>query len=423
MRTGYRIYLFASALLLAACLVGTAAGISLGIDWKQAPVLTDATFSGVSLTPDASVVYSGGSQMLVRSWDGTFHWGGQPGFVAAMSADGEYVVTSSGSTVTLLNSSGTQLWSRNMDGQIRAVALSPNGSFVISADDRGNYNSWGQSGDFYGRNKTDLVKRLAVSPAGDLVVETTEAGIRYVTPALNPVWTDSRPGSLDDFIVISADGSTVITAGGSRISSHTDTGALNWQADVTEGAINDVACNEDCSIIIAGTQDNTVLAVDRYGRTHWTYPTGQWANAVASSRSGSVIAAGANDGTVFILDHGGNLLTQRKLDGRIQPRTIAVSGDGSRIVAADLYNLYGMDLIGTSASGAGSNTIFVAPTLNPVVTTRIPSTTMTTAPFSTGTPQEAGTMVPVPTRKSPASPWTFAPAVAGALYLVKRREK
>jgi WD40 repeat protein len=410
-------------LILAACTVGTAAAISLGIDWKQAPALTDATFSGVSLTPDASLVYSGGSQLLVRSWDGTFHWGGQPGFIAAMSADGNYVVTSSGITVTLLNSSGTQLWSRNMDGQIRAVAVSPNGSFVIAADDKGNYNSWGHSGDFYGRNRTDLVKRLAVSPAGDIVVETTVAGIRYVTPALSPVWTDSRPGSLDDFIVISSDGSTVITAGGSRISSHTDTGAINWQADVTNGAINDVACNEDCSIIIAGTQDNTVLAVDRYGRTHWTFPTGQWANAVASSRSGSVIAAGANDGTVFILDHGGNLLTRRTFDMRIQPRTLAVSGDGSRIVVADLYHLYGLDLIGTAASGTGSDTIFVAATLNPVVPTRTPSTTMTTAPVSTGAPQDDGTMMPVPTKKSPVSPWAFAPAAAVALYLAKRREK
>ena len=420
MRTGY---LFVSTLLLGACLVGTVAGISLGIDWKQAPFLPDTTFSGVSLTPDASLVCSGGSQLLVRSWDGTFHWGGQPGFVAAMSADGNYVVTSSGSTITLLNSSGTQLWSRNMDGQVRAVAVSPNGSFVISADDKGNYNSWGANGDFYGRNRTELVKRLAVSPAGDLVVETTEAGIRYVTPALNPVWTDNRPGSLDDLIVISSDGSTVVTAGGSRISSHTDTGALNWQADVTNGAINDVACNEDCSIIIAGTQDNTVLAVDRYGKTHWTYPTGQWANAVASSRSGSVIAAGANDGTVFVLDHGGKLLTRRTFDGRIQPRTVAVSGDGSRIVVADLHNLYGLSLIGANAAGTGSDTIFVAATLNPVVHTSIPSTTVTTVPVSTGTPQDAGTMVPVPTKKSPASPWLCAPAAAGALCLVRRKKK
>ncbi len=423
MRTGSRIYLFATSLLLAACLVGTVAGISLGIDWKQAPFLPDTTFSGVSLTPDASLVYSGGSQLLVRSWDGTFHWGGQPGFIAAMSADGNYVVTSSGSTVTLLNSSGTQLWSRNMDGQIRAVAVSPNGSFVISADDKGNYNSWGYNGDFYGRNRTDPVKRLAVSPAGDLVVVTTEAGIRYFTPALNPVWTDNRPGSLDDLIVISSDGSTVITAGGSRISSHTDTGAINWQANVADGAINDVACNEDCSIIIAGTQDNTVLAVDRYGKTHWTFPTGQWATAVASSRSGSVIAAGANDGTVFILDHGGNLLTRRTFDMRIQPRSVAVSSDGSRIVVADQYNLYGLDLIGTAAAGSGSDTIFVAPTLNPVVHTSTPSTTATTAPVITGTTVEAGTMVPVTTNKSPASLWVVVPAGAGALYFVRQKKK
>jgi WD40 repeat protein len=417
MHTRLRIRLSLLFLLLAACIVGTAAAISLGTDWKQTPILADNAFSGVTLTPDGSIVYSGGSQLLVRSWDGTFHWGGQAGFIAAMSADGNYVVTSSGSTVTLLNSSGTQIWSRNMDGQIRAVAVSPNGTFVISADDKGNYNSWAPNGDFYGRNKTDLVKRVAVSPSGDLVVVTTEGGIRYFTPSLEPVWDDNRSGSLDDYIVISEDGSTVITAGGSRLSSHTSTGTLNWQEDVTTGAINDVACNEDCSIIIAGSQDNTVVAVDRNGKTHWTYPTGQWANAVAISRSGSVIAVGANDGTLFILDHGGNLQTKRKLDGRIQMRSTAVSKDGSRVVAADQYNLYGMSLVGAAAGDTGSDTTFVAATLNPV------QYTTATTPVVTETTQEAGTMIPVTTKKSPVNLWTFVPAAAGALYLAKRRGK
>lgn len=409
-------------LLLAACIIGTAAAISLGTDWKQPPVLDDNAFSGVTLTPDGSTVYSGGSQLLVRSWDGTSHWGGQPGFVAAMSADGKYVVTSSGNTVTLLNSTGTQLWSRNMDGQVRAVAVSPNGTFVISADDKGNYNSWAPNGEFYGRNKTALVKRVAVSPAGDLVVATTEGGIRYFTPSLQPVWDDNRSGSLDDFIVISDDGSTVITAGGSRLSSHTDTGGFNWQADVTKGAINDVACNEDCSIIVVGSQDNTVQAVDRYGRTHWTFPTGQWANAVAASRSGSVIAAGANDGTVFILDHGGNLQTKRKLDGRIQMRSIAVSRDGSRVVAADQYNLYGMSLIGATAGSAVSDTAFVAATLNPVQHTTA-TTVATPAPVVTETVIVSGTAAPAATKKSPAAAWIAVPAMGSAVYLIRRKDR
>ena len=401
-------------LILATCLIGTAAAMSLGIDWKESPVLAENVFSGVIITPDASTVYSGGSQLWVRSWDGNTRWGGQAGFISAMSPDGNYVVSSSGSTITMLNRTGQQLWSRNMEGQIKAVAVASNASFVISADDMGNYNSWTWNGDFIGRNKTDVVKRVAVSPTGDRVVVTTERGIRFFTSSLEPVWTDSRAGSLDDYILISADGSTIITYGGSRLSSHTRTGTLNWQADVTNTAINDVACSEDCSLIVVGSQDNTVEGIDRYGKTHWTYKLGQWANAVGTSRNGAVVAAGANDGTLVILDHNGNLETQRKFDSRIQPRSLAVSRDGTRIAVADNYYLYGLTLTGITSSDSVSDTIYVDAPLNPVKKTTV-TTIATTVPVA----EETATATPAPTQKSPVGMWIVLPAVAGAFCLAR----
>ena len=421
MHTGFLNRYLAVFLLLSACLVGTAAATSLGIDWKQSPILADNVFSGVTITPDASKVFSGGSQLLVRSWDGNAHWGGQSGFIAAMSADGRYVVSSSGSTVTLLNTSGTQLWSRNMDGQIKAVAISKTGAFVISADDKGNYNSWSASGDFYGRNKSDVARQIAIAPTEDLVVVTTDAGIRFYSSSLEPVWTDSRAGSLDEYIEIADDGSTIITAGNTRVSSHTRKGVLNWQADVTKGAINDLSCSDDCSLIVVGSQDNMVRGLDRYGKTRWTYPTGQWANAVATSRNGAVVAAGANDGTVFIFDHNGNLQTQRSFDGRIQPRSLAVSRDGSRIAVADQYYLYGLTLAGTSGSNDDADTVFVAAPLNPVPKTTV-TTPATAVPLVTETVRETvtGTPAPVATKQSPSGAWIVLPAVAGAFCLVKR---
>ncbi|MCK9630030.1 MAG: hypothetical protein M0R30_00145 [Methanoregula sp.] len=421
MYSGSLIRSFTIFFVIAACFTGTVAAASLGIDWRQAPMLADNVFSGVTITPDASKVYSGGSQLLVRSWDGDVHWGGQAGFIADMSADGNYVVTSSGNTVTLLNVSGIQVWSRNMEGTIKAVAVAPNASFVISVDDKGNYNSWASNGEFIGRNKTDVVKQVAIAPGGDLVVATTDAGIRFFTSSLEPVWTDSRAGSLDTYIVISDDGSTVITAGGSRVSSHTRKGAFNWQFDVSDAAINDIACSQDCSIIVVGSQDNTVRAIDRYGKVHWTYKTGQWANAVSVSRSGSVIAVGANDGTVLILNNGGRLQTQRKFDSRIQPRSIAVSSDGSKVVAADQYYLYGLTLSGISPTETTSDTVFVAATLNPVRTAA--TTVATTAPVVEETVEETTAPTPLPTKQSPVGVWITIPAVAGALCLIRRPQR
>ena len=82
---------------------------------------------------------------------------------------------------------------------------------------------------------------------------------------------------------------------------------------------------------------------------HWTYDTGQWANAVGASLDGSVIGVGANDGTIFVLDHGGNLLTKRS---RILPSSSGRSRhrDGTRIAAADQHTLYGYSLIGNMRS-------------------------------------------------------------------------
>jgi WD40 repeat protein len=425
MHTGHRIHLFAAALLLATCLAGTVAGISLGIDWKQVPP-TDSPFTGIVISSDGNTVFGGGNQLLVRSWDGSSHWGGQAGSVAAMSTDGNHVVSALGEAVVMYDNTGASSWTRNMGAPCRAVAIAPNGSFVISADDNGNLNSWAPNGDFWGRNTTDPAKRIAISPAGDLVVVTTLGGLRIYTSALDPVWTDNRSGSLDDYILISSDGSTIITAGDTRVSSHTNTGTLNWQVNVAKAAITDIAASDDCSIILVASQDGTVRALDRYGNVHWTFSTVQWANAVSASRDGSVIAVGANDGTLFVLDHGGNLLTKRKSDTAIQPRSIAVSRDGVRIVAADQQDLYGFELIGLTAGDKGSDTIYVEASLNPVrstATTSPPQMPVTSQPAVTMPAETRSTTLPAPaaTPKSPAALWTILPGGAAALWLAKRR--
>ena len=126
-----------------------------------------------------------------------------------------------------------------------------------------------------------------------------------------------------------------------------------------------------------------------------------------------------------MLDHGGNLLTQRKSDTAIQPRSLAVSRDGTRIAAADQQDLYGFGLVGLTAGDSRSDTIYVEARLNPVKTTAtMPrATTVTTLPEVTTPAVAAPSTPPAPaaTPKSPATPWTIIPAGAGALWIAKRR--
>jgi len=410
-------------LLLIAFLAGPAGATSLGTDWKERPY-TDNPFSGVVFSDDGNYVLATGDQMLLRSWDGSDRWGGRSGNVAAMSGNGGFVATGIGQALVLLDRNMVDNWTRNMNGQIRAVAISKNGSFVISADDQGNYNTWAANGEFLGRTTDDPVKHIALSPTENIIAATTEKGVRIFTPIFNPVWSDNKSGSLDTYVLISSDGKTILTAGGNRLSSRTSTGTTNWVTTPTKNAIIDMACNRDCSAIILGSQDGTVQALDRYGNTRWTYDAGQWVNAVAITEDATVIAAGALDGTIFLLDRTGNVITSRKMDRGIRERSLAISRNGKRIAVADQVNLYGLSVLGDANPGAFET--FTPPPLDPVKAwgTRETATPAPTTIVSVTTEIIATTPAPAtnPTQKSPAGilPVLGALAAAGIVFGTRR---
>lgn len=423
MKRGFRISPTLFGMLILVCLCGTAAASSLGTEWKERPN-TDGPFSGVKFSTNSSFVYAGGEQLMIRSWDGQKKWGGRAGTYAAMSDDGGNVVQGIGQSIVLLDNTMVDQWTRNMDGQVTALAISKNGTFVITADDKGNYNSWAKNGDFYGRAKDDVVKRIALSPAENIVVATTVAGLRIYSPILVPIWSDNKTSSLDNYILISSDGRTIITAGANRLSSHTSTGEVNWVVYPTRNEIIDMACNYDCSVVILGSQDGTVQAIDRYGKTRWTYDAGQWVNAVGISSDASVIAAGDLKGIVYLLDRTGRVTTQKKMDSGIRQRSLAISRDGTRIAVADQNNLYGLTVMGDTDPGV-METFTPAPldpvrawgtkeTATPDPTTIVPATTEVVVE----TP-----LPPTPTQKSPAGfvPVLGALVVAGIVLVIRQR--
>jgi WD40 repeat protein len=412
----FRMNLVIAGFLLIISLIGSVTGAGLAHTWKERPV-GDGSFSGVMFSTDGSTVYAGGNQILVRSWNGDNRWGGLSGTVATMSADGNRVISAIDNRIRVIDKNGQEIWTRNEGAPIRAVAISNDGSIIIAADNNGYIHSYKTNGERWGRNKTDLVKKIAISPSKSLVVVTSEAGLKFFSPTMDQTWVDNRTGSLDSFIAFSADSATVITSGDVRVSSYTNNGELNWMKDVTQNAIIDMACSDDCTSIVLGSQDGNVWNLNKQGETRWTYPAGSWINGVGVSRDGSVIAAGALDGTLYILDKDGNLLTKIKTDTLIQQRSVAVSRDGKRIVVADLGALYGFDLFGepevTSKETITPASLSPATSSIPIpVKTTLPetvsSTIVTTLPETTSTP------------KSALTPFFTIIAIAGLLFIVMR---
>jgi hypothetical protein len=227
---------------------------------------------------------------------------------------------------------------------------------------------------------------------------------------------DNKSGSLESFIEISSDSSTVITSGENRVSSHTSSGVLNWRKDVTQNAIIDMACSDNCSTIVLGSQDENVWVLNQLGQVQWKYPTGSWINGVGVSHDGSVIAAGTLDRNLYILNQAGQLLVKTRTDTSIQPRSVAVSGDGKHIVVADQIALYGFELLGEPevTSRETFTPLFPATSSTPVpITTTlpktIPPTTMITLPVTTSTPA------------SSLNPCLAIVALSGLLLIVIRR--
>jgi WD40 repeat protein len=422
MSTGLWFRLLVISCILAGCLAGAAGAASLGTDWKErAP--DEGPYLGVMITPDASLVYAGGENIDVRSWDKEIHWGSRPARVAALSDDGKRVVIGEGNKLSVLDNKGIENWSRDMDGYVKAVAISPNGSFIISADDKGNYNSWGKDGDMIARLYNQTANTIAYAPSGDLVVVATDGGLRFYNRKLELIWYDNRTESRDSFIAISGDGSSVIVAGYNQVASYTRDGTLNWREEITTDPIIDMHCSFDCSVIIVAGQDKNIMAIDRYGTVRWKYEVGEWVNAVGVSRDASVIAAGGIDRTVYVLDRSGTLITRKKTDAIIQPRSIAVSSDGRRIVVADQMNLYGFSVVGDAVAPDVPETYTQAP-LNPVPTTNptpMPATSQGTTTAISIVPATSTTTVPAPpTTYSPVNPLLLVPALGAAVVLSRR---
>ena len=234
MNTRFRINLVITGFLLAICIIGTVTAASVAHTWQEQPAF-DGSFSGLMFSSDGSMIFAGGSQLLVRSWNGDIHWGGRSGTVAAMNSDGTRVISALDSSVRVLDRNGDEVWTRILGSSpIRAVAVSSNGSLILGANDEGYIQAWDINGTKGGFNKTDLVKKIAISPSHTLIVAATEAGLKFFSPEMEQIWADDKEGTLDSFIAFSADSGTVITSGDKRVWSHTGTGKLNWMREVTQ---------------------------------------------------------------------------------------------------------------------------------------------------------------------------------------------
>jgi WD40 repeat protein len=299
---------------------------------------TDETLSAVAVAHDGSIVVAGGDQLIAISPTGEKLWAGWSGSPLVVSADGGYIAAAQGTLVRLISGQGILLWQLPSGDTVTALSISPNAE-VIAAGGGASLQSWYNSGAGMGTNTTATVQDLAVSPEKDQILVCTAVDLESFNLSYVPYWNDTTfsPSA----VAISGDGTGIVTVNGNRVRMYHGGGALLWNQAFPGGNIISLAYSNDGSTIVAGRDDGTVLAIGRNGNLLWQRTAGAWASSVAVSDNGSTVATGSIDNRIHVYDRQGTLLGEAITKNPVKSRSVAVSGDGSLIVAVDSTDIYG----------------------------------------------------------------------------------
>jgi len=381
------------------------------------PASPGVELSTVALSDDGSTIIAGGSQLMALNPDGTKLWTGWSGTAIDMSRDGRYIVTSQGQTVRLFNRQGIMLWDQPLGAAVTDVSISPDGQ-IIAAGGGSYVQSWYNSGSGLGRNATEAVRDIRLSPVKDQIIVTTEKAVRSFNLSYVPNWYDDTisPG----IVAISGDGTGIVIPNGNRVRMYHGSGTLLWDRSFSGGSIISLAYSSDGSTIVAGRDDGTVLAIDGNGNLLFTAKAGAWATSVGVSDNGSTIATGSIDNHIRLFDRQGTLLGDYTTRSPVKSRSVAVSGDGSLIVAVDLSEVYGFSRPGSGPAvpspvpGVIRNVSSAHGPGNPAPAPSLPAVPVT-APSGNVTVPAAGTT------PSSGLPWILTVVPLALVLLARKR--
>ncbi|XGV97440.1 MAG: TIR domain-containing protein [Leptolyngbya sp. BL-A-14] len=224
---------------------------------------------------------------------------------------------------------------------VNAVAISPNGQFIVSGSDDATLRLWNRKGEAIGeplKGHTDGVTAVAISPDSRLIVSGSADGTLRLWDVQSRA-SQLFKGHTDSVwaVAFSPDGSTIVS--GSK-----DETVRLWNLQGQSigrpfkghGApVTAVAFSPDGQTIVSGSDANILLLSNRKGNAISRPFRGhkQTITAVAFSPTGQTIISGSNDKTIRLWNRQGQPQGDPFQGNQDAITSLAVSADGRRIIS------------------------------------------------------------------------------------------
>jgi WD40 repeat protein len=402
---------------------------------------------GVTISPDDSAIAVAGGKIWLFSKDGTLLTKEPYGDQVIFTPDGSLLVSSYSDTlykfkrITPLKESESPLqkiWETALPGTIHDIAVSDDANTIVASLNLAGIYIFDSAGKMVGGNesRTTITR---ISSSGDRIIGASQGALcRYSRDAIcsrteeGIIGQESWVGPMPDFLELTGSGSVAVFNQGPRVRSvFPENNTMRWNEDVN-GDITSLAMTPSGSGILVGTADGNASFFDQDGNLTWNYESNpehkQSAkiSCVALSKEGTVAAAGSYDGKILILNSTGKLILSNQTKDHIQH--IAMSADGSFVVATGENTVYAFSLTKQPAQPLRTTIKSITPVKSPSVTF-LPGNSVTQKTITRATATWEITSAPTEysvIRTSTQSPLDGTAGIAAILlvfFMIFRRER
>ncbi len=231
----------------------------------------------------------------------------------AVSDDGSRIVSGdSGDRIRYYTRTGGHQWSRDIGSDVYSVAISGDGNYIVGGGSNDNVYLFHRSSstpEWTSTHPSGDIQEVDISEDGQYIVAASSDGyIRlWGRGSSTPIWSYNAPGSCSA-VAISADGNYIIgsTAAGMTYFFHRSSSVPIWSYNLRYGVSSKaVAISDDGEYATVGSSGKTVYVFDKYAsaskQPHRMGKVNGTVRDVDISQNGLYVSAGDNEGKFMSL--------------------------------------------------------------------------------------------------------------------------